>query len=60
MRQGRREDIKRGATRVTAVDGKRGAYIEDKYENYGGKKGRKKREREGRSGESNVKKKRER
>lgn len=58
MRQGRREDIKRGATRVTAVDGKREAYIEDKYENYGGKKGRKKRERErgGRSGESNVKK----
>lgn len=46
MRQGRREDIKRGATRVTAVDGKRGVYIEDKYENYGGKKGRKKRERE--------------
>lgn len=40
------------------MDGKRRVYIEDKYENYGGKKGRKEREREG--GVSNVKKKRER
>ena len=42
------------------MDGKRRVYIEDKYENYGGKKGRKKREREREGGVSNVKKKRER
>ena len=42
---------------MTAVDGKREAYIEDKYENYGGKKGRKKRERGGGGGGGDEKKK---